>query len=187
MCAFSISERPPPDPRSTPTTDGRLPGTGSTTVTSHPTSRNQEPTKRAIAPSPAPPGTRSGFTDSIATSSQTSFSSPSISGACLAHEDDREGRDKNRGPDAIPTEGRPEAGRHRGARGGARRVVHRLRQADDRGRQVREEALAHNLRGRETRAAHQRQGQRQPPAVLARRPPARLHLRPHGQAPGVDP
>src|SRR5438094_585789 len=162
MCAFSISERPPPDPRKTPTTEGR-PGTGSTTVTSQPASRNQVPTKRAIAPSPAPPGTRSGFTDSIATSSQTSFSSPSISGACLAHEDDREGSDKNRDPDAVPTEGRPEAGRHRRARGGARCFVHPLCQADDRRRQVREEALADNLRGRKARAAHQRQGQRQPP------------------------
>src|SRR5438094_9191922 len=159
MCAFSISERPPPDPRSTPTTDGR-PGTGSTTVTSQPISRSHDPTKAAIAPSPAPPDTRSGFTDSIATSSQTSFSSPSISGACLAHEDNREGRDEDRGPDAVPTEGCPEAGRHRRARGRAGRVVHRLRQADDRGRQVRAQALANNFRGRKARAANQRQGQR---------------------------
>src|SRR5207302_3104488 len=71
MCAFSIRLRPPPLPRRTPTTDGR-PGTGSTTVTSSPAAESHDATNEAIRPSPEPDGTRSGFTDSIATSEQIS-------------------------------------------------------------------------------------------------------------------
>ena len=53
------------------TFDGGRPGTGSTIETSSPASRSHDETNLAIAPSPAPPGTRSGFTDSISTSRQT--------------------------------------------------------------------------------------------------------------------
>src|SRR5437879_11172675 len=78
MCALSIRLLPPPLPRRTPTTLGR-PGTGSTIETSSPASRSHDATNAAIALSPEPEGTRSGFTDSIATSSQirscSSFSS----------------------------------------------------------------------------------------------------------------
>src|SRR6266542_4135796 len=66
-CALSSSERPPPVPRATPTTLGR-PSTGSSIVTSSPAARSQPATKPAIAASPAPPGTRSGLTESISTS-----------------------------------------------------------------------------------------------------------------------
>src|SRR5437870_13068529 len=69
MCAFSIRLRPPPLPRKTPTTEGR-PGIGSITETSTPASRSHDATNVAIAASPEPDGTRSGLTDSIATSSQ---------------------------------------------------------------------------------------------------------------------
>jgi len=78
MCAFSIRLRPPPLPRTTPTMLGR-PGTGSTTVTSSPAERSHESTNAAIAASPAPSGTRSGLTDSIATSSLISSCSSSKS------------------------------------------------------------------------------------------------------------
>src|SRR2546421_3215379 len=71
MWAFSIRLRPPPLPLSKPTTLGR-PGAGSTTDTSSPASRSHAATNEAIAPSPEPEETRSGFTDSIATSSQIS-------------------------------------------------------------------------------------------------------------------
>jgi hypothetical protein len=71
MCAFSISERPPPVPRATPITLG-LPGAASSTSTSSPALWSQPATKAAISASPAPPGTRSGFTESIATSEATS-------------------------------------------------------------------------------------------------------------------
>src|SRR2546425_267323 len=69
VCAFSIKLRPPPVPRSTPTTDGR-PGTGSTISTSRPAADIHDATYWAMAVSPLPDGTRSGLTDSIATSSQ---------------------------------------------------------------------------------------------------------------------
>src|SRR6266851_1315771 len=69
MCAFSISDRPPPLPRRTPTTESR-PGTGSTTLTSRPAAPSQDATNEAIAPSPEPDATRSGLTEGIATSSQ---------------------------------------------------------------------------------------------------------------------
>src|SRR5947209_19247054 len=69
MCAFSIKLRPPPVPRSTPTTDGR-PGTGSTISTSRPAAEIHDATYWAMAVSPLPDGTRSGLTDSIETSSQ---------------------------------------------------------------------------------------------------------------------
>src|SRR5437660_10895641 len=77
-CAFSIRLFPPALPRSTPTTDGR-PGTGSTTVTSSPAAESHDATNEAIRPSPDPDGTRSGFTDSIATSEQISSWSSSRS------------------------------------------------------------------------------------------------------------
>src|SRR5207253_9931849 len=80
MCAFSIRVLPPPLPRRTPTTDGR-PGTGSTTVTSSPATESHDATNEAIRPSPEPDGTRSGFTDSIATSEQISTWSSSRSGS----------------------------------------------------------------------------------------------------------
>src|SRR5207248_10334322 len=76
MCAFSIKDEPPPEPRKTPTTEGR-PATGSTTETSRPASRSHDATNPAIAASPPPDGTRSGFTDGIATSAQISSSSSS--------------------------------------------------------------------------------------------------------------
>src|SRR6266446_6967511 len=66
MCAFSIRDRPPPDPRSTPTTEGR-PGRAAITETSRPIPRSHVATYAAIATSPDPDGTRSGLTDSIAT------------------------------------------------------------------------------------------------------------------------
>src|SRR5665213_1014918 len=72
MCALSSRLAPPPVPGSTPTTLGR-PGTGSTICTDSPCARSQEATKEAMLASPLPVPTRSGFTDSIATSSQTSF------------------------------------------------------------------------------------------------------------------
>src|SRR5260370_6313024 len=71
MCALSINDEPPPEPGKPPTTEGR-PGTGSTTETSSPASPSQEETKAAMTLSPDPDGTRSGFTDSIASSSQIS-------------------------------------------------------------------------------------------------------------------
>src|SRR5205814_2035235 len=76
MCAFSIKDEPPPEPRKTPTTEGR-PTTGSTTETSRPASRSHDATNPAIAASPSPDGTRSGFTEGIATSAQISSSSSS--------------------------------------------------------------------------------------------------------------
>src|SRR5438067_9952910 len=169
MCAFSISDRPPPDPRTTPTTDGR-PGTGSTTVTSQPASRSHDATKAAIAPSPAPPGTRSGFTDSIATSSQISFSSSSNICASLAHEDDRERGNQNPKPDPIPRQGRPDPRRERGRGGGAGRFQHRLRQDDRQRRQVRAKAKAHEPRRHRTYATPERKRKGQPAALLARPP-----------------
>src|SRR5712692_10034449 len=69
MCALSINDEPPPEPRKTPTTEGR-PGTGSTTETSRPAARSHDATNAAIAPSPETDGTRSGFTEGIATRSQ---------------------------------------------------------------------------------------------------------------------
>src|SRR5262245_56835158 len=66
MCAFSISERPPPRPRATPITFGR-PGAASSTVTSSPASRSQPATNRATSPSPAAPGSSTGLIESIAT------------------------------------------------------------------------------------------------------------------------
>ena len=72
---FSISVRPPPLPRATPTTLGR-PGAASSISTSSPASRIHAATYDATSPSPAPPGTRSGFTESIATSADTSSATP---------------------------------------------------------------------------------------------------------------
>ena len=68
-----MSEAPPPRPGATATTLGR-PGAASTRSTSRPASPSQPATKSAISSSPAPPGTRSGFTESIETSSATSCS-----------------------------------------------------------------------------------------------------------------
>src|SRR5947208_2916975 len=75
MCAFNMRLPPPPLPRRTPTTLGR-PGTGSTISTTRPSARNHDATNPAIAVSPPPDAAMSGFTDSIATSSQISDSSP---------------------------------------------------------------------------------------------------------------
>src|SRR6476619_5885346 len=71
MCAFRRSVGPPPLPRARPTTLGR-PGATSSTSTSSPASASHSATKRASSPSPAPPGTRSGLTESIRTSSAAS-------------------------------------------------------------------------------------------------------------------
>src|SRR5215213_54206 len=73
MGPFSISERPPPLPRAIATTLGR-PGAASSSSTSRPASRIQSATNAATSRSPAPPGTRSGFTESIDTSVATSSS-----------------------------------------------------------------------------------------------------------------
>jgi hypothetical protein len=79
MWAFSISERPSPVPRATPMTLGR-PHADSTVSTSSPAPLNQSATNSAISRSPAPPGTRSGFTEFMDTnrcaSSVSSFISP---------------------------------------------------------------------------------------------------------------
>src|SRR5438270_9145423 len=74
MCAFKSSERPPPRPRAVATTFGR-PGATSQCSTSRPARSSHSATKRAIAASPAPPGTRSGLTESIATSCEVSSAS----------------------------------------------------------------------------------------------------------------
>src|SRR6266851_2590112 len=66
MCAFSKRERPPPLPRTMPTTLGR-PGCGSSMLTSRPARVSQSATKRAISPSPGPFATRSGLIELIAT------------------------------------------------------------------------------------------------------------------------
>src|SRR5579859_2327387 len=76
MCALSIKLRPPPLPRSTPTTLGR-PGTGSMLSTTRSWSRSHDATKAAMADSPLPRATRSGLTDSIATRSQVSLETSS--------------------------------------------------------------------------------------------------------------
>ena len=47
--------------------------------------------------------------------------------------------------------------------------------------------MADDFQGRRRGAAHQRQGQRHPAPLLAGRPRARIHLRPHRQAPGLGP
>ena len=57
----------PPAPASTPITLGR-PGAASCKMTLKPRSRRKRAISAATAPSPAPPGTRLGFTESIATS-----------------------------------------------------------------------------------------------------------------------
>src|SRR2546421_1634251 len=77
MCALSIRLRPPPVPCSTPTTLGR-PGIGSTISTSRPASPSHDETNFAIAVSPLPDATRSGFTDSMATSSAISDSTATL-------------------------------------------------------------------------------------------------------------
>ena len=79
MCAFSSSERPPPVPRATATTFGRL-GATSSMCTSSPSACSHAATNRAIAASPAPPGTRLGFTESIATRSASSSCNSSTPG-----------------------------------------------------------------------------------------------------------
>src|SRR6185312_11596992 len=66
---FRSSERPPPAPRFVATTLGR---SSPRTSTSNPCARHQSVTKAAIAPSPAPPGTSAGLTESIATSAAAS-------------------------------------------------------------------------------------------------------------------
>src|SRR5947208_522875 len=67
ICALSSKERPPPVPCAIPTTLGR-PGLGSSNITSTPACSSQLATKCAISRSPAPPGTKSGLTESMATS-----------------------------------------------------------------------------------------------------------------------
>ena len=73
MCAFSISAAPPPLPRAVATTLGR-PGSRLVELDLEAASLSQAATNSAISASPAPPGTRSGFTESIATSAATSSS-----------------------------------------------------------------------------------------------------------------
>src|SRR5262245_28781333 len=96
MCAFSSNERPPPVPRAVATTLGR-PGAASTTSTSRPALAHQPETKLAISSSPAPPGTRSGLTESIATrlamrsltrSRRTSYGYAAVMPETLVHEAD---------------------------------------------------------------------------------------------------
>src|SRR5919197_2108682 len=66
MCAFSSSERPPPEPRATATTFG-LPGAASDTETSSPAAAHQSATARATSPSPGAPATSAGVIELIAT------------------------------------------------------------------------------------------------------------------------
>src|SRR5260370_1107746 len=66
-----MSERPPPEPRTTPITFGR-PGSGSSSSISRPALPSQLATKRAISASPGPSGTRSGLTELMATSCRKS-------------------------------------------------------------------------------------------------------------------
>src|SRR5689334_16750517 len=72
MCAFSISVRPPPVPGTRPITFARC-GASSWTSAATPLSFSHCATKRASAASPAPPATRVGLTDSIATSRSRSL------------------------------------------------------------------------------------------------------------------
>ncbi len=67
VCPQNISDRPPPVPRSRPTTFGR-PGATSHMSTSSPAACMRAATIAATAPSPAPPGSRPGFVESAATS-----------------------------------------------------------------------------------------------------------------------
>src|SRR5919201_408159 len=71
MCAFRRRVRPPPEPRATPTTFQRPEATSVRSI-SRPASSSHPATKREISSSPAPPGTRSGLTESIRTSSAAS-------------------------------------------------------------------------------------------------------------------
>src|SRR5688572_11413405 len=66
----SISARPGERPFSTPTTLGR-PGAASVTCTSRPIDRISSVNRRAMASSPAAPGTSDGFTESMATRSHS--------------------------------------------------------------------------------------------------------------------
>jgi hypothetical protein len=68
--AFSTSDRPPPLPFTRAITLSR-PGAASSISAGIPRSAHQPITKRAIPPSPAPPGTRLGFTESIETSASS--------------------------------------------------------------------------------------------------------------------
>ena len=65
VCAFSISVRPPPDPRAVATTFGR-PGSVSSIEPRGRCSASQPATKWAISSSPGAPGINAGLTDSIA-------------------------------------------------------------------------------------------------------------------------
>src|SRR5687768_3363638 len=67
MCALSISERPPPEPRAAATTLAR-PGRSSVSVVSSPARSHHSATNRASPSSPEPPTTTSGLIDSISTS-----------------------------------------------------------------------------------------------------------------------
>ena len=68
LCPQSISAGPGRPLSIRPTTFGR-PGAASETRTSMPDARRSAAMRSAIAPSPAPPGTRDGFTESMATRS----------------------------------------------------------------------------------------------------------------------
>ena len=69
----------PLEPRAVPTTFQR-PAPTSSRATSNPASSSQEPTNAAISVSPAPPGTRSGFTESMATRRRVSSITSSRTG-----------------------------------------------------------------------------------------------------------
>src|SRR3954447_17918369 len=71
VCAQSSSVRPPPVPGARTRTLGR-PGVSSRRSTRRPASRPQRSMSSAIRVSPAPPGTSEGFTESVATSSESS-------------------------------------------------------------------------------------------------------------------
>src|SRR4051794_17746302 len=68
-CPFRSSERPPPEPRRRAITLGR---SSPTTSTSSPRRPHQSATRSAASRSPAPPSTRAGLTESIATSRDAS-------------------------------------------------------------------------------------------------------------------
>ena len=79
LCPQSMRAGPPRAPSMTPKTFGR-PGAAGATRTSSAEARISAAIRSAIAPSPAPPGTSEGFTESIATRSRSS----SIVGSLMA-------------------------------------------------------------------------------------------------------
>src|SRR5712692_7441313 len=134
-CAFSIRLRPPPEPGTTATTLGR-PATGSRTSTGRPSERSQPATNAAIFVSPEPSATRSGFTDSIATRSETRRARSSETELATAADYRGENSRSNRRPDA--TSAACAAGRWRWPPAGSARPCRsserRHRRCPDRGR-----------------------------------------------------